>query len=458
MESLIKIDASVSSHIGCTRASNDDNFYLNGRYRYDYETENIQVSVENSGPEYIFTVSDGMDATSAEKGTHISVIKEIRKCHEKVKLSSKAIEVKLDQLCECVQESNNLIYSLSLANANEKNRKAAFAGLVITGGKAAAFSLGNSKAYLYRDGDIRQLSGDNKKADRLLKMGIITNDQVKVVANQLGASDGSRNEVRKSGVLTVKKGDVFLLCSDGIGDILDEDTVCGFIAREEDAGYLGNLLVKTALKNGSEDNITAMVIKIEEAPENEAFVSEEAEEDAGEEEDEDEKVSMPIKFPTSETHRREARTARKETRGKEEGSALKYVSTIAAVLLIAGVVYMTYWLWNSFRDGEKSAVVLETDPIGVETEAGDQDGQTAEGDSELDASGEELGEEVAGDGTGAEDGTVEYTIKSGDSLQKISKQFYGDPQKYKLIMEANNIKDPNKIQIGQVLVIPPEEQ
>jgi nucleoid-associated protein YgaU len=50
-----------------------------------------------------------------------------------------------------------------------------------------------------------------------------------------------------------------------------------------------------------------------------------------------------------------------------------------------------------------------------------------------------------------------YTVKSGDSLSKIAKEFYGDPMKYPSIFEANKplLSDPNKIYPGQVLRIPP---
>jgi nucleoid-associated protein YgaU len=50
-----------------------------------------------------------------------------------------------------------------------------------------------------------------------------------------------------------------------------------------------------------------------------------------------------------------------------------------------------------------------------------------------------------------------YTVKAGDSLSKIAKQYYGDAQKYPAIFEANKplLSDPNKIYPGQVLRIPP---
>jgi nucleoid-associated protein YgaU len=50
-----------------------------------------------------------------------------------------------------------------------------------------------------------------------------------------------------------------------------------------------------------------------------------------------------------------------------------------------------------------------------------------------------------------------YTVKSGDTLSKISKAFYGDASQYMKIAEANNIDNPDLIQVGQELVIPPAE-
>lgn len=51
-----------------------------------------------------------------------------------------------------------------------------------------------------------------------------------------------------------------------------------------------------------------------------------------------------------------------------------------------------------------------------------------------------------------------YVVQSGDSLARIARQLYGDPQKYPLIQQANNLRDPGRIWVGQVLVIPPLTQ
>jgi nucleoid-associated protein YgaU len=70
----------------------------------------------------------------------------------------------------------------------------------------------------------------------------------------------------------------------------------------------------------------------------------------------------------------------------------------------------------------------------------------------------ELAEEPSADTEGSDlvgpEGTT-HTVKAGDMLMKLAKKYYGDESKYKLIMDANKITDPNKIAVGDVLKIPP---
>jgi nucleoid-associated protein YgaU len=54
----------------------------------------------------------------------------------------------------------------------------------------------------------------------------------------------------------------------------------------------------------------------------------------------------------------------------------------------------------------------------------------------------------------AQSGAQDYTVQPGDNLSKISKHFYGDANKYPVIAKANNLEDPDKIKVGQKLIIP----
>jgi nucleoid-associated protein YgaU len=66
---------------------------------------------------------------------------------------------------------------------------------------------------------------------------------------------------------------------------------------------------------------------------------------------------------------------------------------------------------------------------------------------------------AAAGGGGGKGGEI-YEVKSGDNLSKISKQFYGDPNEYMRIFYANRdqLRDPDKIQVGQKLAIPPDDK
>lgn len=67
---------------------------------------------------------------------------------------------------------------------------------------------------------------------------------------------------------------------------------------------------------------------------------------------------------------------------------------------------------------------------------------------------------AAAAGGAAGSGSQTYKVKAGDNLSKISKQFYGNPNEYMRIFYANRdkLKDPDKIQVDQDLVIPPDDQ
>src|SRR5438270_3656209 len=77
-------------------------------------------------------------------------------------------------------------------------------------------------------------------------------------------------------------------------------------------------------------------------------------------------------------------------------------------------------------------------------------------DITVNASGQAERTQTAGAGIGGGQGTRSYTVQSGDTLSKISRQFYGNANQYMKIFEANRdqLENPDKIQVGQPLVIP----
>ena len=437
MDNLIKLSATVVSHTGMVKAESQDNFYINGRFMYEYESNNVQVSIENNEAQYIFAVCDGMVKEVPQKNTSVSVIKELRKLHEKIKNSSKDIGVKLDQLKESIEETNNLIYSISLGSGDESRRRTAFAGLIIAENKAAAVSIGNCRAFLLRGNSIKQLPSDYKKTERLLRMGIITSQQAEALAGQFGSNgEEDKTTVKKSEIFDIRYGDVFLLCSNGLTDMVEDEKIFEILSSGHDTDYISNLLIKEALKNGGEDSVTALIIKIDNA-------------DGGAVE-----KSIDRKHYVKGHRRSQLNTPSKSSNGAMN-RVIRIVTVLAVCILIAGAAFGVYKLMNNSPDDDVAgnAPIASTGEAPIYT-----DGESADADLEI-TTGEPqpTGESSDSTQTETDSGAIQpesYTVKAGDNLYMISKKFYNDREKYVLIMKANDISDPNKIIIGQVLVIP----
>jgi nucleoid-associated protein YgaU len=102
---------------------------------------------------------------------------------------------------------------------------------------------------------------------------------------------------------------------------------------------------------------------------------------------------------------------------------------------------------DPISDNQQPVSPIIDDPVDPGTSEGNSsdDNPADLGTDPVDQSGEDVTKERT------------YVVKSGDMLMVIAKKFYGDESKYKLIMDANGIKDPNKIAVGQELIIPPDE-
>jgi protein phosphatase len=124
---------------------------------------------------------------------------------------------------------------------------------------------GDSRLYLYREGQLRQLTRDHSQVEALKSMGVITDEEARhhpaqhMITRAVGATDLLELD---DDAIEVADGDVFLLCSDGLSnEVSDQEmltvltTVTCDRASEE--------LVELALARGGRDNITAVVVQAE---------------------------------------------------------------------------------------------------------------------------------------------------------------------------------------------------
>jgi len=126
--------------------------------------------------------------------------------------------------------------------------------------------VGDSRAYLW-DGQLKLLTRDHSYVEALLEKGQITFAEARhhprknVIVQAIGLQDEDKLRVgSNSGQLKV--GDLLVLCSDGLSDVVDCDHLAAILARDEPLQQRCRELVQTAVQNGGRDNVTVVLIQM----------------------------------------------------------------------------------------------------------------------------------------------------------------------------------------------------
>lgn len=138
---------------------------------------------------------------------------------------------------------------------------ATFIGAFLSATHAWIGHVGDSRAYLVRDGVATQLTEDHSQVGRMLSQGLITEEEAQNhparnrIERALGFSDATPDITE----VDLQPGDMLLLCSDGVYTVLNSQAIAGCLARANDAENAAKRLVKVALNKGTDDNSTAVV-------------------------------------------------------------------------------------------------------------------------------------------------------------------------------------------------------
>ena len=128
-------------------------------------------------------------------------------------------------------------------------------------------NVGDSRVFLYRDGQLLQLTEDHTYVNTLLKAGVISREQA--------AMDDRKNVITKAlgAEVTVEpdffqvnfiKDDVFIICTDGLYDEVDEDEMKKIIEENPSMSDVCAAMISAANENGGHDNITVISLKVTE--------------------------------------------------------------------------------------------------------------------------------------------------------------------------------------------------
>ena len=134
-------------------------------------------------------------------------------------------------------------------------------------GRYLVANVGDSRTYLYRDGELRRLTRDQSLVQALIDRGALTEDEAKRHPQRsvvLEALDGGERPLPPIDSVDARDGDRLLLCSDGVSDYVSDEEIAEVVGRgERDAVAAG--LARLALDRGSRDNVSAVVADVAEA-------------------------------------------------------------------------------------------------------------------------------------------------------------------------------------------------
>jgi protein phosphatase len=169
-------------------------------------------------------------------------------------------------LAHCFQDANTAIYQHGRDHADNAGLGTTCTALVVRDGHAFLGHIGDSRAYLYRNGLLRQLSTDHTVVADLVRSGTITAIEAAASPNRnvllkaLGVRPEIDPEIWQQGV-PLLLDDRLVLCSDGLTDLVDDAQICQ-IVESRSAIEACDVLLETALRGGGYDNVSVGVFQV----------------------------------------------------------------------------------------------------------------------------------------------------------------------------------------------------
>jgi protein phosphatase len=244
-----KIDSFFRSDIGKKRANNEDNSDA-------FEPQDSR-ELDQSGR--LFIVADGMGGhQQGEKASSFAVETLLKVYYEAPEIPPEK------RLRDIIKQINQKLIEYSEKNLPRGERTGTtLVAAVVRKGKLLVANVGDSRAYLIRDGNVKQITRDHSLVAEMVRAGTLSEAEAREskFRNRLSRSvGGSPNlEVDIHASIRLRRGDIVLLCTDGLTGYVSERDILE--AAHGDAKDIAERLISLANERGGADNITASVIK-----------------------------------------------------------------------------------------------------------------------------------------------------------------------------------------------------
>lgn len=247
----------AKTDIGKRYPHNEDFYVLpNGRDTSE-SSSNKNMDTKKNG--HLFVLCDGMGGGNAG---------EVASQMASRWLFNDYYETPKETFPKLVKKVSDKLYKLSLKYKQYKGMGTTLVTALFKGNRVDMYNVGDSRGYLFREGKLEQLTEDQSEVWNLYKMGqiekkdIISHPRNNIITQALGL-DESFDEANVNHVQAkIQNGDLFLLCSDGLTDMVTESDIEGVLEQKLTLDEKGNALVAAANKAGGKDNITVILITI----------------------------------------------------------------------------------------------------------------------------------------------------------------------------------------------------
>jgi serine/threonine protein phosphatase PrpC len=254
--------------VGRNRDHNEDNHLIFPLAGSDSDHKSGEVSVLSiKEPGLLLAVADGM-------GGHLGGEVASSKC---VEILAKEIVLKVKEagtshpdlsaaLRLAVEATHAAVFAFAQDYAHRQTMGTTLTAALVCGAQAHVAQVGDSRAYLFRQGKITQETEDQTIGNQLAKRGADPAMLSEQIRESLAQAVGAQSEVNV--VITsvdLEPHDLLLLCSDGLYKVVSAEEFVGILSRETSLAEKARQLIARANENGGPDNITVILAEISSA-------------------------------------------------------------------------------------------------------------------------------------------------------------------------------------------------
>lgn len=215
----------------------------------------------------LYAVADGMGGhLGGELASHMAV--EVLEKEMTTRLRPAADQPRPASVAEAMREATTLasraIYDSAQANPERTGMGTTLTGLCFHGGSLSLCHVGDSRAYLVRDGRARQLTEDHSWIQEQVRAGLLSpGDAIasrfrNIITRSVGFEPTVMPDLF---TMPVEAGDCYLICSDGLSNYFSVDEI-GRVLAAQFYGEAGRALVEIANERGGDDNITCVIVYV----------------------------------------------------------------------------------------------------------------------------------------------------------------------------------------------------